>query len=1031
MNNFNLTDWALRHRAVVLFMLLIVAVAGAFSFTKLGQLEDPSFSVPSMTAMVVWPGATSQQMQDEVLNRMEKKFEQIDHFEKVVTFARQGFGGMTLTVKGGTSKADQREAWYQARKKLNDLRLEMPDGVVGPIVNDEYGDVYGLMYAVKGDGIGHAELSDAAEDIKRRLLKVPMVKKIDLVGKQAKRVYVEFSHERLAALGITPLAIAESLKSQNAMAPAGQVDTHGDRVMVRVSGQFTSDDDIRNVPITAGGRTIKLGDIATVTRGFEDPPTYTVRHNGQPVLMLGITMTDDGNIVQLGKAMEDAFAKIQSELPHGVELERVADQPTTVKDAIWDFERSLMEALIIVIAVSLASLGWRTGIVVATSVPLVLGGVAVVMLAMGWNLERISLGSLIIALGLLVDDAIIAIEMMVVKMEGGMDRVKAAAFSYQATAMPRLTGALITVAGFLPIGLSKSTTGEYAGGIFWIVGAAVVFSWICSGIFTPYLAVKMLPKDFGKHQHAGDPYDTRFYRKLRGLIDVAIERRWLVIGVTVAALGVALAGIKLVPQQFFPSSSRPELVVDLRMKEGSSLAATTEQVKKLEAVLAKDEDVKFYTAYTGAGAPRFYLALNPELPNPGYAQFVVMTKDLAAREAVRTRLMAAADQQFPQAWLRVTRLELGPPVGFPVQFRVVGPDTQVVRKIAREVEQLVVSNPKVRDVQFDWNDPVRALKVQLDQDKARALGLTPAEVALVTQTVLNGATLSQLREHEDLIDIVARAVPGERLNLDTLKDINLYTRQGTVVPLSQVAQVRYELEEPVLWRRNRDMAITVRADVKDGEQGVSVTQEIVPLLKDIQAKLPSGYRIDIGGAVEESAKANKALLAVAPLMLVTILLLLMLQLQDFSRMWMVVLTAPLGLIGVVPALLVFRAPLGFVAILGIIALGGMIMRNSVILIDQVQTEIAEGRDPWNAVLDAAIHRTRPVLLTALATVLAMVPLTRSVFWGPMAIAIMGGLTIATLLTIFFVPALYAAWFKVRRQPAGSTDPAAGHAVLAS
>lgn len=1031
MNNFNLTDWALRHRAVVLFMLLIVAVAGAFSFTKLGQLEDPSFSVPSMTAMVVWPGATSQQMQDEVLNRMEKKFEQIDHFEKVVTFARQGFGGMTLTVKGGTSKADQREAWYQARKKLNDLRLEMPDGVVGPIVNDEYGDVYGLMYAVKGDGIGHAELSDAAEDIKRRLLKVPMVKKIDLVGKQAKRVYVEFSHERLAALGITPLAIAESLKSQNAMAPAGQVDTHGDRVMVRVSGQFASDDDIRNVPITAGGRTIKLGDIATVTRGFEDPPTYTVRHNGQPVLMLGITMTDDGNIVQLGKAMEDAFAKIQSELPHGVELERVADQPTTVKDAIWDFERSLMEALIIVIAVSLASLGWRTGIVVATSVPLVLGGVAVVMLAMGWNLERISLGSLIIALGLLVDDAIIAIEMMVVKMEGGMDRVKAAAFSYQATAMPRLTGALITVAGFLPIGLSKSTTGEYAGGIFWIVGAAVVFSWICSGIFTPYLAVKMLPKDFGKHHHAGDPYDTKFYRKLRGLIDVAIERRWLVIGVTVAALGVALAGIKLVPQQFFPSSSRPELVVDLRMKEGSSLAATTEQVKKLEAVLAKDEDVRFYTAYTGAGAPRFYLALNPELPNPGYAQFVVMTKDLAAREAVRTRLMATADQQFPQAWVRVTRLELGPPVGFPVQFRVVGPDTQVVRKIAREVEQLVVSNPKVRDVQFDWNDPVRALKVRLDQDKARALGLTPAEVSLVTQTVLNGATLSQLREHEDLIDIVARAVPDERLNLDTLKDINLYTRQGTVVPLSQVAQVRYELEEPVLWRRNRDMAITVRADVKDGEQGVSVTQEIVPLLKDIQAKLPSGYRIDIGGAVEESAKANKALLAVAPLMLVTILLLLMLQLQDFSRMWMVVLTAPLGLIGVVPALLVFRAPLGFVAILGIIALGGMIMRNSVILIDQVQTEIAEGRDPWNAVLDAAIHRTRPVLLTALATVLAMVPLTRSVFWGPMAIAIMGGLTIATLLTIFFVPALYAAWFKVRRQAAGSTDPAPGHAVLAS
>ncbi|WP_095053418.1 efflux RND transporter permease subunit [Pseudomonas sp. Irchel s3b2] len=1030
MNNINLTDWALRHRAIVLFMLLIVAVAGAFSFTRLGQLEDPNFSVPSMTAMVIWPGATAQQMQDQVLNRMEKKFEQIDNFEKVVTYARQGYAGMTLTVRGGTSKADQREAWYQARKKLNDLSRELPDGVIGPIVNDEYGDVYGLMYAVKGDGVGHADLSDAAEDIKRRMLKVPMVKKIDLIGKQAKRIYVEFSHERLAALGITPLAIAESLKSQNVMLPAGQIDTRGDRVMVRVSGQFASEEAIRNVPIAAGGRLIKLGDIATVTRGFEDPPTYTVRHNGQPVLMLGITMTSDGNIVDLGKAMDTAVANIQSELPHGVELELVADQPTTVKDAILDFGRALAEALIIVIAVSLASLGWRAGLVVATTVPLVLGGVALVMLAMGWNLERISLGSLIIALGLLVDDAIIAIEMMVAKMETGMDRVKAAAFSYQSTAMPRLTGALITVVGFLPIGLSKSTTGEYAGGIFWIVGAAVLFSWICSGIFTPYLAVKMLPNDLGKHQH-GDLYDTKFYRTLRRLIDAAIERRWVVIGATFGALVLALACIKLVPQQFFPNSSRPELVIDLRVKEGASFAATTEQVKHMEEILAKDEDVRFYTAYTGAGAPRFYLSLNPELPNPGFAQFVVMTKDLDARERVRARLVTSADQQFPQAWVRVTRLELGPPVGYPVQFRVVGPDTQVVRQIARDVEKVVASNPKVRDLQLDWNDPVRTLKVELDQDKASALGLTPADVSLATQTVMNGATLSQLREREDLIDIVARAVPEERLSLDTLKDINLYTRQGTVVPLSQVAQVRSGLEEPVLWRRNRDMAITVRADVKDGEQGVSVTQEIQPLLKDIEAKLPSGYRIDVGGAVEESDKANKALLAVAPLMLISILLLLMLQLQSFSRMWMVVLTAPLGLIGVVPALLVFQSPLGFVAILGIIALGGMIMRNSVILIDQVQTEIAEGRDPWNAVLDAAIHRARPVMLTALATVLAMIPLTRSVFWGPMAIAIMGGLTVATLLTIFFVPALYAAWFKVGRQPAADTQQVMRDAALAS
>ena len=1025
MKSFNLTEWALGHRAVVLFLIVVIAVGGVLGFTKLGQLEDPNFSVPSMTVMVTWPGASAQQIQDEVLNRMEKKFEQLDHFEKVKTYARQGYGAMLITVVGGTSHADQREAWYQARKKFSDIKLELPDGVIGPIFNDEFGDVTGLLYAVKGDGVSLAELSDVSEDIKRRLLKVPMVKKVDVYGKQAKRVYVEFSHERLATLGITPLAIAESLRNQNEVLPAGSIDTRGDRVLVRVSGQFASLDDIRNVPIAAGGRLIKLGDFTTITRGYEDPPTYTVRHNGQQVLMLGITMTNDGNIVDLGRAIEGTVAKLQTELPYGVELERVADQPTVVSESIWEFERSLLEALTIVLAVCLISLGWRTGIVVGISVPIVLGVVALVMLAMGWNLERVSLGSLIIALGLLVDDGIIAVEMMVVKMEEGWDRLKAAAFSYAATAMPRLTGALITVAAFMPIGFSKSTTGEYAGGIFWIVGTAVLFSWVVSGIITPYLAVNMLPKDFGKHHHGAgpsDPYDTPFYRKLRGSIDLAIERRWWVIGATVAALAVAIFASRFVPQQFFPNSSRPELVVELRLKEGASFAATTEQVKKMEAVLAKDEDIRFFTAYTGAGQPRFYLSLDPELPNPGYAVFIVMTRDTEARERVRSRLMASVNEQFPEVWVRVTRLELGPPVGFPVQFRVVGPDTQVVRSIAREVEAVVASSPKVRDVQLDWNDPVRAVKVAIDQDKARVLGLAPADVALVTQTVMNGATLSHLREHEDLIDIVARAVPSERLDLDTLKDVNIFTRQGTVVPLSQVAQVNYVLEEPVLWRRNRDMAITVRADVKDGEQGVSATQSIRPLLKDIEAKLPFGYRIDVGGAVEESDKANRALMAVFPVMLVTILTILMLQLQSFSLMFMVLLTAPLGLIGVVAALLLFQAPLGFVAILGITALSGMIMRNSVILVDQAQAEMAAGRDPWNAVLDAAVHRTRPVALTAAATVLAMIPLTRSIFWGPMAIAIMGGLTVATVLTIFFVPALYAAWFRLRR--ASEAGPAA-------
>jgi multidrug efflux pump subunit AcrB len=1020
MKSFNLTEWALNHRATVLFVILAIMIGGVLGFKKLGQLEDPNFSVPSMTVLVMWPGATAQQMQDEVLNQMEKKFEQLDHFEKVVTYARQGYAGMTITVKGGTPQADQREAWYQARKKFSDIKLELPDDVVGPIFNDEYGDVTGLLYAVKGDGISLWELSDTAEVIKRRLLKVPMVKKVDIYGKQAKKVYVEFSNERLAAMGITPLMIAESLRSQNAVLASGQIDTKSDRVVVRVSGQFATLDDIRNVPISAGGRDLKLGDFTTVTRGYEDPPRYTVRHNGQQVLMLGIVMTDDGNIVELGKALETAVANVQSELPYGIELERVADQPTVVSDSVWEFERSLLEALAIVLAVCLLSLGWRTGIVVGLSVPIVLGVVALVMLAMGWNLERVSLGSLIIALGLLVDDGIIAVEMMVVKMEEGWDRVKAASFSYASTAMPRLTGALITAAAFMPIGFAKSTTGEYAGGIFWIVGTAVVFSWFVSGLITPYLAVKMLP-DFKKHGDHGNAYQTPFYRRLRGWIDFAIARRWWVIGATVAAFALAIVGSRLVPQQFFPESDRPELVVELRLKEGASFEATTAQVKKMEAVLAGDKDVRFYTVYTGAGQPRFYLALNPELPNPGYAVFIVMTKDVQARENVRSRLMAIANDRFPDVWVRVTRLELGPPVGFPVQFRVVGPDTQKVREIARQVEAVVAASPKVRDVQLDWNDPVRTLKVDVDQDKARALGLAPADVAFVTHTLMSGAALSQLREHEDLIDIVARAVPSERLDLDTLRNVNVYTRQGTVVPLSQIARVRYELEEPVLWRRNRDMAITVRADVKDGEQGVSTTQSIVPHLEVIRAKLPSGYRIDVGGAVEESDKANKALLGVAPVMLVTILAILMLQLQSFSTMFMVLLTAPLGLIGVVAALLVFQAPLGFVAILGVTALCGMIMRNSVILVDQIREEMQLGLDPWNAVLEAAVHRTRPVVLTAAATTLAMIPLTKSIFWGPMAIAIMGGLTVATVATIFFVPALYAAWFRIRR--ADAPDPA--------
>jgi multidrug efflux pump subunit AcrB len=739
------------------------------------------------------------------------------------------------------------------------------------------------------------------------------------------------------------------------------------------------------------------------------------------VLALGISMTRDGNLLSLGRELGQAIDRIERSLPHGIEIERIADQPRIVEASVWEFERSFLEALAIVLAVSFLSLGWRSGVVVAASVPLVLGVVAIAMYAGGWNLDRITLGSLIIALGLLVDDAIIAVEMMVVKMEQGWDRIRAATFAYTSTAFPMLTGTLITVAGFMPVGFARSVAGEYAGAIFWIVGTALIASWFVAVIFTPYLGVALLPKSFSTRSH-GDPYDKPLYRRLRGWIERSVAHRWKVIGATAAALVAAGVGMGFVQQQFFPTTSRPELLVDLRLREGASFEATMAEVKRLEALLAGDPEIKYFTAYTGAGAPRFYLSLAPELPNPGYAQFVVMTAGIEARERVRARLLElfARDEAFPLVRGRVTRLEFGPPTGFPVQFRVIGPDVDEVRKIARQVEAEVGKSPLVRDVQLDWNDPVRSLRVRVDQDKARLLGLTPADIALTVQTVMSGATISQLRAGEELIDIVARAVPQERMRLDTLEDISLFTRSGAV-PLSQVARVAHELEEPVLWRRNRDMAITVRADVVDGIQGVYATGRIRPALESIEQALPPGYRIENGGAIEESAKANRALFAIFPLMFLVMLLLLMMQLQSFSKMAMVFLTAPLGLIGVVPALLAFNAPFGFVALLGVIALAGMIMRNAVILVEQIDGDIADGRSPREAIVDATVRRTRPVLLTAAAAVLAMIPLISSVFWGPMAIAIMGGLTVATALTLFFVPAMYAAWFDAGR-PAPAAAP---------
>ncbi|REH38941.1 multidrug efflux pump subunit AcrB [Paraperlucidibaca baekdonensis] len=1015
MKGFNLSEWAVTHRTIVIFLMIASLLAGVFSFLKLGRLEDPNFNVPAMTAVVIWPGASAEELQNQVLNRMEQAVQELPHLNYVQSFSRQGFGGMTLSINGRQSSAELKELWYQARKKISDRRGEFPAGVQGPFYNDEYTDVYTSLYALRGDDISQAELQEFAEHVKRRLQTVPNTNKVNILGEQAEKVYVELSTRRLAALGLSPQAVFAAIAEQNQVRPAGAVDTYNDRVFARIDGSLQSAADVAEVSIEAGGNLLRLGDIATVTSGYEDPAQFLIRHNGHAVLAIGVTMVPDGNILTLGRDLEKELTAIRAELPVGVEIEQYADQSKVAEQSVWEFEKVFLEALIIVLAVSFLFLGWRTGIVVAASVPLVLGIVAVLMYAFGWHLDRITLGALIIALGLLVDDAIIAVEMMVVKMEQGWDRVRAATFAYTSTAFPMLTGTLVTIAGFMPVGFAESTSGEYAGGIFWIVGMALVVSWFVAVIFTPYLGVVMLPNNLAEKAH-NDPYNKPVYHRLRRWVDFCVDHRKSVLLATGGLFIAAILGMKLVQQQFFPTASRPELLVELRLKEGSSIKATEREVKRLESLLLKDEDIDYFTAYVGQGSPRFYISLAPELPNPAYAQFVIQTGGLAQREAVRTRLMTLfdEDQVFPQLRGRVLRLEFGPPVGFPVQFRVIGPDPMEVRRIAYEVRDTVRASALVRDTQLDWNDQVRVMKVRIDQNKARLLGVSSVDIANLLQTALSGAPVSQIRRGEELIDIVVRGTPEERARVENIGDLSVFSRTGGVVPLSQVASIEPVFEEPVLWRRNRHLQLTVKSDLADGVQGPYATQQIWPSLQPIIDALPPGYELQQGGAIEESLKANKAIGAVFPVMLIVMLMVLMFQLQSFSRMFMVFLTAPLGLIGVVPALLLFNVPFGFVALLGVIALAGMIMRNSVILVDQIEQDIAAGHEPWQAIVDATVRRSRPVVLTAAAAVLAMVPLSTSVFWGPMAISIMGGLVFATGLTLLFVPALYAAWFKVKR-----------------
>ncbi|MBI5127815.1 MAG: efflux RND transporter permease subunit [Rhodopseudomonas palustris] len=1028
---FNLSAWAVKHPALILFLICALSFSGIYSYQRLGRAEDPSFTVKVAVISVIWPGATAAEMQAQVADPIEKKLQELPYFEKVQTYSKASFAAMQVTFRDSTPPAEVPHLFYLLRKKLWDVAPQLPGNLIGPTINDEYSDVDSILYMMTGDGANYAQLKKAAEGLRQRLLKVANVTKVNVYGTQDERIYVEFSHAKLATLGLTPQALFDSLAKQNAVTPAGTVETSSQRVPLRVTGALDGVKAVAETPVESNGRVFRLGDIATVSHGYVDPTDYMVRQKGKPAIGIGVVTAKGANILELGEQVKAATAEFMGEVPQGIEIEQIADQPLVVKHAVGEFMSSFIEALVIVLFVSFLALGWRTGIVVALSVPLVLAIVFIVMNVMSLDLHRITLGALIIALGLLVDDAIIAVEMMVVKMEQGWDRARAASFAWESTAFPMLTGTLVTAVGFLPIGFANSSVGEYAGGIFWIVAIALIASWFVAVIFTPYIGVKLLPDFAGKKGHNPDEvYHTRIYRALRAGVAWCVRWRGTVVLATVGIFVASIVGFGHVQQQFFPLSERPELFLQLRLPEGTAFNVTMNTVKQAETLLKDDGDIATYTAYVGKGSPRFWMGLNPQLPTESFAEIVIVAKDVASRERIKARLeQAAHDGRLAEARVRVDRFNFGPPVGFPVQFRVIGSDTAKVREIAYKVREVVKANPNVIDPHLDWNEQSPYLKLVVDQDRARALGLTPQDVSQALAMLISGAQVTAVRDGVEKIGVVARAVPAERLDLGRIGELTITTRNGVAVPLSQVAKVEYAHEEPILWRRNRDMAITVRADVADGVQAPDVTNAIWPQLKDIRDSLPSAYRIEMGGAIEESAKGNASIFILFPVMVIVMLTLLMVQLQSFPRLLLVFLTAPLGVIGASLGLNVANAPFGFVALLGLIALAGMIMRNTVILVDQIETDVAQGSTRRVAIVEATVRRARPVVLTALAAILAMIPLSRSAFWGPMAITIMGGLFVATFLTLFYLPGLYALWFRKSLDERGggsAADLAAQH-----
>jgi multidrug efflux pump subunit AcrB len=1020
MKRFNLSAWSVSHPALVLFLIFALGVAGFFSYQKLGRAEDPFFTVKVVNVSAIWPGATAAEMQSQVADPIEKKLQELPYFEKVQTYSKPSFTAMQVTFRDSTPPKDVPYLFYLLRKKLVDVQGELPSGLLGPVVNDEFSDVDSILYMMTSDGADYAQLKKAAEGLRQRLLKVSGVTKVDIYGTQDEKIFVEFSHAKLATLGITPQALFDSLAKQNNVVPAGTVETSAQRVPLRVTGALDGAKAVAETPVESNGRVFRLGDIATITHGFVDPPSFVVRQEGKPAIGIGVVTAKGANILELGKDVTAATDEFMKAVPQGINVDRIADQPEVVEHAVSEFVHSFVEALAIVLFVSFVALGWRTGIVVALSVPLVLSIVFIVMDAMSLDLHRITLGALIIALGLLVDDAIIAVEMMVVKMEQGWDRVRAASFAWESTAFPMLTGTLVTAAGFLPIGFANSAVGEYAGGIFWIVGIALVASWFVAVIFTPYIGVKLLPNITVSHNH--DPhavYETRMYRALRAVIQWCVNNRVKTVLATIGVFALSIVAFGHVQQQFFPLSERPELFLQLRLPEGTAFNVTEKSVVKAESLLKGDADIATYTSYVGQGSPRFWLGLNPQLPNEAFAEIVIVAKNVEARERIKARIEKAVDDgDLSEARVRVDRFNFGPPVGFPVQFRVIGPDPKVVRDIAYQVRDVMKENKNIKDPQLDWNEQSPYLKLVVDQDRARALGLTPQDVSQALAMLISGAPVTTVRDGVEKVEVVARAVSSERLDLGRVGDLTVTSRNGVALPLTQIAKIEYSHEEPIIWRRNRDMAITVRGDVVDGVQAPDVTNQIWPELQSIRDHLEPAYRIEPGGAFEESAKGNASIFVLFPLMVIVMLTLLMIQLQSFSRLLLVFLTAPLGIVGASLGLNIADQPFGFVALLGLIALAGMIMRNTVILVDQIETDVAHGLTRREAIVEATVRRARPVVLTALAAILAMIPLSRSAFWGPMAITIMGGLFVATFLTLLYLPGLYALWFRKSLEESG-------------